>query len=271
MAYKCAIDFHGIAVNVALHPTKKSTRGAGFKNIGPDGQPPVGKSFEATTGREITSAEIGKAVSIGRGKAAVLHPLTPEQHAAITDQAQTKVMEIDSFAPIDSIPFELALMSYTLTPDLDVAGADRNASVLWNGLRGSGLAYVTQATISSRDSMIAIWATDTALKAVSLPFVAEMYPAVSYDWTVNEDQANTVAQAIEQLYEVKPFDLNSYASQFEARRNDVIEQVLAGTTFEAPAPAEVKNDTPDLMDMLKGLTDKKAPRKPAASKTKATA
>ena len=133
--WKGAIDFRGFPVNVAFHAQKKSTRGPGFKNIGPDGQPPVGKQFEASTGREIDGSEIGKAVSIGRGKAAVLHPLTAEQHEAITGQEKTRVMEPDSFAPLESIPFELALMSYTLTPDLDVAGADRNASVLWNGLR----------------------------------------------------------------------------------------------------------------------------------------
>jgi non-homologous end joining protein Ku len=272
MAFKCALDFRGFPVNVALHPQKKSTRGVSFKMVGPDGQPPVGKSFEASTGRELSKDDIGRAVSIGRGKAAVLHPLTSEAVETITSQAATKVMEADSFAPIESIPFELALMSYTVVPDPDVAGAERSASVIWNGLRGTGLAYVCQATVSSRDSMIAIWATETELKAVSLPFVAEMYPAVHYDWTVNEDQAAAFKAAVGEAYDVRPFELGAYSSEYEARRQEVIDQVLAGQQVAAPEVPEPKAETPDLMAMLAGMAGEKKPvKKPAKTTKKVTA
>ena len=269
-SWKGALDYRGFPVNVAFHAQKKSTRGAGFRIVGPDGQPPVNKSYEASSGRELTSDDMGKAVSIGKGKAAVLHPLSAEAIETITGAEKTRVMEAGSYAPVSSVPLELALKAFVVTPDLEVAGSERSATLLWNGLRKTGLAFIAQVTIDSRDSVVAIWATETEMKAVTLPFVQEMYPKPSYEWEVNEQMADVFASDVEENYEIKPLELGDFASEYEATRNGVIDQVLAGGTIAAPVQPKPKADVPDLMEMLQGMAAKK-PAKKAPAKTKKVA
>ena len=277
-AWKGAIEIkvNGVPfpANVLFNARKKSTRGPGFKMVGPDGLPPVGRKYEATSGNEITSDDIRKAVSVGRGKQAVLHPLSSEAVETITDQGKTVMMEADYLAPVASLPVEDALMSYDVTPDLEVAGAERSVNVLWNGLRATGLAYVSHATIGTRDSIVAIWAgdIDEGLKAVSLPFVAEMYPPTGYDaWQVDQEQGNVMAQSFEQEYEIKTaFDHKAFASDYEARRNAVIDKVLAGQDVPAPEAPKPTEAAPDLMAMLTKSVKTKAKAKAAGQKARVT-
>jgi non-homologous end joining protein Ku len=266
-AWKGALDYRGFPINVTFFAQKKSSRGQSLKMIGPDGQPPVSKSYEASTMKEITAEQVGRAVSIGRGKAAVLHPLSPEATEQIGAGTKTRVIEVDTFVNVTEIPLELALMSYVVTPDTDVAGSDRSAKLLWNGLRKTGLAYVAQATISSRDSIVAVYATETQLKAVSLPFVQELYPEPAYEWEVDTDMADVFASTLQDAYEVTEFEHRSYTSQYEARRQDVIDQVLAGKYVAPAAAPAAKDEGPDLMALLQAASKKPA-KKPAAKTTK---
>ena len=268
-AWKGALDYRGFPVNVAFYAQKKSTRGAGFKIVGPDGQPPVNKSFMASKPKQtLTPDDMGKAVLVGKGRNAVLHTVSPEAVEQITSSEKTQVMEASSFAPLETIPLEHALMSYVVLPDPEVAGADRSAKLIWNGLRSTKLAYVAQATIASGDAIVVVYATETELRAVTLPFVAEMYPKGSYDWEVDQDMGNVFAESLGDAYVIAAFEHGNYASQYEARRQEIVQKVIDGNEVTVVEPAAKTASTPDLMSLLQASVGEAKPKKAKTTEKK---
>jgi hypothetical protein len=124
--------------------------------------------------------------------------------------------------------------------------------VLWNGLKHTRLAYVTRATFTagSTDRIIVLYATDDQLLAAALPFSPQLYDTPRFGWQDNPAVGGLFAQAVEQAYPVRPFVLADQSSEYSARRQAVIEAVLAGQPVQAVADEAPQQQAPDLMALL---------------------
>jgi DNA end-binding protein Ku len=269
--WKGAIEFSGFPVNVALHNRTKSRGSESFKTLAPNGQP-VKSQYIDTEGNVVERDSTSKGYEVAKGQFAVL---SPEALEAIGSGQRSTLVEPDSFAPLGSVPLELALATYSVTADAKVAGSEKSVNVLWNGLRKTGLAYVTRVTLSSRDAILVVWATDDALLAAALPFTTELNEVPSATLTENEAEAEMFESVVGAAYETRPFDHKSFESEYGARRRETIEAVLKGHKVEAPAEPAPAAEVPDLMAALKAAQAKaggkpaKKPAKKAAKKVAA--
>lgn len=266
----------GITVNIALHPMKRSRRSESFRNLAPNGFPPVTQDTVVDTdGNEIPKDSLVKGVQLGKNQFAPLSDDVVEQIKGYAEK--TDIIEAKSFAPIDTVPLEQALMGFWVTPDEKVIGADRSVNVLWNGLKTSKVAYIAQVTISgSMDSMLAMWADEAGMWAATLPFADELYPRPHVAWVENEQQGQMFAAMVEE-FEVAPLDLSAWHSEYKERRDEAIAMALAGQEIPVAAAPEPVAEAPDLMQAMEAMLAKKgkgkvaagAPKKTAAKKTAA--
>ena len=269
MPWRGAVEVAGLPLNIALHPMKRSRRTDSFKNLAPNGFPPVTPTTVTDTdGNEIPKDALGKGVKVGKQ----FFPLSDQVVEQIKSYAEkTQVIEAKSFAPVDTIPLEQALMSYWVTPDEKVIGSDRSVNVLWNGLRHTGLAYIAQVTLSgSMDSVLAMWANDDGLFAATLPFAVELYPRPQVAFTQNAAAGQMFAAMVEE-FEVAPLDLSAYTSEYKARRDEAIEMALAGQEIVVPAAPAPVADAPDLMAVMEKMLASKGQGKVAKTAPKAAA
>jgi hypothetical protein len=91
---------------------------------------------------------------------------------------------------------------------------------------------------------------------------------------VDDDMAKVFAATVKKKYDTHEFEHGSYASEYAQRRDDVIEQVLAGAELEMPEMPVAKDETPDLMAMLQAELDEdedETPVKKPAKKAKVAA
>lgn len=266
MPWRGAVEVAGLPLNVALYPMKRSRRSESFTNLAPNGFPPVTPTTVTDTdGNEIDKDKLGKGVKVGKAYA----PLSDDVVEQIKSYAaRTEVIEPLSFAPIESVPLEQALMSYWVTPDDKVIGSDRSVNVLWNGLSYTGLAYIAQVTLSgSMDSVLALWANADGLFAATLPFAAELYPRPKVAFTKNAAAAEMFAAMVE-ADEPAPLDLSAYTSMYAARRKEAIEMALAGEEIVIQAAPEPAAEAPDLMQAMEAMLATKGKGKVSTSAPK---
>ena len=278
-SWRGALDLAGRSVNVALYSRLKSRSAESFKTLAPDGKPikqvkissDEYAKLEADPKAEVTTLgtnDTDKGVPIGGGE---FKALPEEAVTAITGAAKSGVVEAADYVPLDSLPLELALTSYTVVPDDKVVGAERDVNTVWNGLRASGLAYITTITMKagSRDSILAIYADDDGMHAVTLPFAAEVQPTPTHEFTADEAEADPVKAFIEAKYEVEAFDHGEYESTYRKTREDAIAKALAGVEIPKPKAAPKAEAGPSLMESLADAADtatSKPKKKPAAKK-----
>lgn len=259
--WRGAIELMGFNVNVALYKPMRKGRAPSFRILGPDWLPPVGKQFEATTGREISRDETVRGVEVKeKGQESQYRVLTPEAIEMVTSGTKTEVIEPE-FVKADGLPLDKALRTFVVRADDNVPGAESAVNVLWNGLR-HGLAVVSPMSLgSSMDCLLAIYVKDEELLASELPFFAELYPEPEPAGFGEDDaQATLFAQVVEQHYGVGEFDYAKYESAYLARREAAIEAVLNGDPVKPPKAAP-KKETPDLMAVLAAaIGDKPKPK-----------
>lgn len=268
VSWRGAIEFAGFPVNVALYNRVKSARTESFKQIAPSGQPAKQSApTDSATGATFDKALIRKGFEVSKGEYVVLSDADLE---AIAEGQKTTVAKPDSFCPLASIALDLAINRYAIRPDDKVAGSEQSTNIVWNGLRSSGLAYVSQVAFRSggMDGLLVIYADDQGMWGAMLPFEDELYDVPSHEFTVDGKAEKLFAQVVEQTYEVEPFDHGKFKSEYKARRKTVIDAVIAGT----PTPAktdEPQPSTPNLMAMLEAavVTPKSKPAK-AGKKSK---
>lgn len=257
-----------VPIHVRLHNRVKSRSGDSFKTLAPSDQQPVRSVYLDSAGNEVDRKAALKGVEVSKG---TFKPLPAEAVEAIGSAEKSTVVEPRQFCPADSIPVELAVTSYAVRPDKDVAGAERSVNQLWNGLLDSGLSYVTEITMKAgaRDAILVLRATDEGLSAIALPYTAELADVPEFDWQRDEQIGQAVGAALTEGMKATAFDHASFESSWRKRRQAAIDAVLTGKTPEipeAPAPAA---DAPDLMGALEASVKQAKPKKaPAKAKSR---
>jgi non-homologous end joining protein Ku len=255
-----------------MHPQRKLSRSLGsWRNLGPDGLPVQNLTVDSQ-GNPVEEVQKGHKVS---KDTYVVVP--PESLELIADAQKTTVAEPRQYAPLDSIPLSTATMTYTVTPDPEVAASDEAVHILWNGLRAGKLAYVSQMSLRSggRDDIVVFYATDEGLFAATLPFVNELIEAPLTEVKKDAKAAKVFAKFVEMSDEVDTatFIHASFESEAKKRRDKAIEAALSGQPIEAPKEAEAPTEPegPSLMAMMEASIEEQAktknPAKKAAKKT----
>lgn len=269
MAWRGVVEFKGVPINVEMHARAKVTRRPSFKILAHDEKPPVKGLKYDQAGVEID--ETFKGVELGKDDFRILS----EEALELIDSVQkTVVIKPQQIVPLSSIDISLAIKSYEVVPDENVPGCEKNVDLLWNGLRGNDWAYVTQFAPSegSMDSVLVIYATETSLRAASLPFANELHAVPTYEFTKNDKAAKMFGQAAKAEYEglIGEFDHVQYASEFLRKRAEAIEAVLDGKPIVVPETKK-QSTAPDLMAMLESAVEEtgaeKAKKKAPAKKT----
>lgn len=275
-AWKGAVEFGGFPVHVRLFSRKKSRGSESFRTLAPNGLP-VKSQYVDTEGNPVERSETSKGVEVSKDSFVALSPDAVEQ---IASMEKSTSVEPRQFSPLESVPLELATMSYVVIPDKDVAGADGPVNVLWNGLRKQNLAYCTQVAMrsGSRDSILVLYARDDGLYAAALPFGAELTDTPSHEFTEDKKAQGLFSQFVAASYkdELGSFDLSEYESEHAERRQKAIDAALSGKPVQMPeAPEQPAGG--DLMAVLeaavaeeggKAAQEKPKPKaRPKGSKT----
>jgi len=255
--WRGALELAGFNVNVALYKPRKQTRVPSFKQLGPDGKPPIRKMYKASDPKtEITGDDLDKGVETAPNVFRALPDTVVEQINAGT---RTKTLKPDHFAPRSTVDFTKSLMTYAVRPDEKVPGAQQAVNVVWNGLVAGDLVYASRyAGGSSMDNVVVIWADEDGLWATMFPFAHELYPQPGqFDsetgepfFSRDEKAAALFGQVVEKMYDVKPaFDYESFESEYLARRMKAIDAFLNGDEVEVEPDVE-ETTVPDLMAVL---------------------
>lgn len=267
-AWRGAIEFAGFPVNVALYSIVKPGKGAGFRQLSPAGNPIQQQLVDSVTGEVVERANLQKGIEYTKGAYRVM---SPDALAQIDNGVKTEVAKPMQFVPAASIDWTTAIDTYEVQAD-DVPGAHQSTNVIWNGLKASGLAYVTQVSMrGSLDRIMAIRADEWGLWAATLPYRDEFYANPPNGFMEDPDAASLFGQVVEQHYGdmTGEFDREAYASEYNARRDAAIASVLNGETVEAPEAPKPQDEAPDLMALMQASL--KAKKAPAKAKTKAAA
>jgi non-homologous end joining protein Ku len=136
-ALEITISGFPVPVPVVFNPrTGAAKSNSGLSLLSPDGRPVFQRYV---TDDEGWSGTIGQCA---RGKDGI--KLDDQVVAQLADSERDRLVTPHSFAPLESIDLSIAQGSYAVVPDEQAAGASRQLEVLWNGLRSTGLAYITQ-------------------------------------------------------------------------------------------------------------------------------
>lgn len=270
-----ALTLAGLPIHVRIYPRVKSRSGESFKRLAPTDQLPVKQQLVDTSGAVHEQAACLSGVEVGKGS---YKALPPEAIELIGSAERSSVLEPEQFCPLASVPLELTLTSYAMTPDEKVPGSDMGVKIVWNGLRKGELAYVTQITprAGSRDSVLVIWGDADGLYANTLPFAAELQQVPEWDMVEDEQQAATFEAFVQAQYAEKigAFDHSVFESGYKQRRAEAVQAALAGETIVVPEVETAKAAVPDLMAAMQAsiaqapaAAAKKAPAaKPAPAK-----
>jgi non-homologous end joining protein Ku len=269
-AWRGAIEFAGFPVNVALYGRVRKQRNQSFRQIAPSGQPQKSAwPIDSATGEQFDPELTRKGVELGKDQWAVIPPEALEQ---INSGVKTTVAEPAGFAPLDSIALDLAIDRFAVRADDQVPGSAKAVNIVWNGLRASGLAYVSQVSLGGgHDAILVLYvADDDDFRGVLLPFVHELYGVPGHEFAEDEKAASLFAQVLEAQHEPAPFDHGAFVSEYATRRQAAISAVLAGETIEVRETVPAADEAPDLMAALSAALEagKGAPKKKKAKATK---
>jgi non-homologous end joining protein Ku len=277
--WKGALEVAGFPVNVELHNRIKSKSGESFKTLGTDDKPIRMVMVESGEFEKLEKDPHTKVSTIGRNdtRKGVPHgdgftPLPKEAVETIQGVERSKMLEPASFAPVDSLPLELADKAFAVVPDSKVPGSEKSVNLIWNGLRARGLAYLATVTLrsGSPDTILAVYATDEGLFAVGLPFEGELNENPSFEYAEDAKAAEMFGQFVDTAYDVAPFDHTAFTSTYRERRRDAIEAVLEGKEIEVPDEAPA-SEGPDLAAVLEQAVEAKKPKAKAKPKAKKAA
>jgi non-homologous end joining protein Ku len=269
-AWRGAVEFAGFQVNVTLYRRRKNQRNENFKQLAPSGAAMESACLDPVSGELFDRDDIRKAVVVGRGKDATYVPMTEEAMEQINSGVKAEIVKADRYVPTADLDLAIAIASYTVRPDDKVPGAASSVNTLWNGLRHTRRAYVTQASLTGgHDSIVAFYVDDRdEFRAVQLPFEVELYETPEFEFTEDEEQAEAVALFLEK--KAGPFEHDRYVSEYKARRQAAIDAVVSGAELPVAAePAPTTNEVPDLMAVLKGALEETRANPKSKAKSKA--
>lgn len=271
-----AVIFAGFPIYLRAYPIVQSRAAGSFKSLCPCHHQPIKQhKVCATTGDVVDNADLLKAVEPTKGNFVALDPDAVE-FIRTADSSET--VEVERFAPRDSLPLTYALGRYRLCPNDKMPGSEGPAGIFWNGLRATERAAVVPGFIpraGARDQLAVIVADVYGMDLLWLPYHAELIDPP--EWAPDEnEQAGEMFEAFvgQAGYNMDDFSWPQYASGYEARRNEAIEKALSGAPLPAaPAPTAAPA-VPDLMAAMQAAlasAPKPAPKKKPAAKKKAAA
>lgn len=241
-----AVEFAGFPINVKLFSRVKSRSSQSFKTLAPNGAP-VKQVLVDSDGQTVERDDCSKGVEISKG---TFHALPPEAVEMIGSVERSVTLKIGYFAPAATVPLHASLGSYAVRPDEKIAGSEKPLNILWNGLRKTGEALVTEITprAGARDSILVITATDEGLQANMLPYVKELATDIpAWEPTVDEEAAGVFETFVASMYESRDFDHAALKSSYTTRREEAIQAAIKGEKIEVPEVAKAQEAVPDLM------------------------
>lgn len=254
-----SITLAGVPIQVAAYH-RATRKNQSFKMIDPKHQQPVKSVLMDIDGNEVKRDETGRGVETGK----VVYPLPAEALPLIEKVGKTEIVEIARFAPLDTVPLELALESYVLVPNDKVPASEQSVQIFWNGLNKTKLvAIIDQLAIATgaRPTTFAVVAHDDGLVGYVLPYAHEVRgDAPAFVPEPNAKFAKVFATFIEGDYEIEPYDVNVYHDTYTERRRAAIDMALAGKLDEIPVQAEMELPTNggDLMAKLEATLAERA-------------
>jgi non-homologous end joining protein Ku len=266
-AWRGAVEFSGFPVQLALYSLVKSSRGRSFRQVTPDGNATSNVVLDAATGMEVTRDSLRKGIEMPGGH---LKPLGPDALAIIEQNTKTEVATPYQFCPATTVRWDLATQRFAVRADDKVPGSPQGVNILWNGLKSTGLAYVTQVSLrSGPDAILALEANEHGFWASLIPFHADLYDVPPHGFHDDEKAQTVFAQAVETVHGelIGEFDHPSFRSEYVRRYDEALDTVLSGeapTTKLAPAQA-----VPDLMSGLEAIMAAKKPKKTKKAKAAA--
>lgn len=259
-AWRGAIELNGFPINVQLFGRVQDRKGSSFRQLDPKKQQPVSQVLVDVDGNTVVRDKLLKGVPNGEGFKA----LSEAQVTSISNAERSRVLTADTFAPLSTIDLSFALSTYAVRGDLKVAGSEKSVNTLWNGLRATGLAYVSTITMrsGSRDAIIVFYATDTDVLAATLPFAQELQDVPVFTPQENDTQADLFRLVVGD--DVAPFEREKFTSAYLTRRQAAIDAALSG---DETAPAVEAKDEPDVPSdleaaLLASVAVKRAKSKP---------
>jgi DNA end-binding protein Ku len=154
--WKGAISFGLVHIPVALH-SATSESGLNFDWLDKRTMDPVGyKRINKKTGKEIDKENIVKGYEYEHGQYVIL---SPEEIAAAYPKT-TQTIEIESFVPIDSIPFMYLERPYYISP---VNRGEKVYALLREILRKTGKAGIAKVVIATKQHLALLVPSGPAL------------------------------------------------------------------------------------------------------------
>jgi DNA end-binding protein Ku len=267
-----AVIFAGFPIYLRAFPLVQSRAAGSFKSLCPCHHLPIRQhKVCADTGEVVDNADLLKGVETAKDQYAVLDPEAVE---FIRTSESSDTVDVERFAPRDSLPLTYALGRYRLVPNTKMPGSEGPAGIFWNGLMATERAAVVPGFVprsGSRDQLAVIVADVYGLDLLTLPFQSEL--RIPPEWAPEEnEQAGTMFEqfATQAGYTMDDFSWPNYASGYESRRNEAIEKALKGEIVTAAAAPSKAPAVPDLMAAMQAALAS-APKPPAKAKAKAKA
>lgn len=263
-----SITFAGFPIHLSVFTLSGSRSSDSFKTLDQDGEP-VKQILVDHNGQEIDREDTQKGFATAKDTYVILPPDALE---AIKDADSTKNLEIDRFCPLDSVPLYLSRAAYRVVPDPKIPGSEGPAGILWNGLKDSGRALVTEWVPRSgaRDDILVIHADEYGINANALPYFEELRDVPEAMYEPNPQAAEMFEQLVTAQYRTDAWAHTAYTSSYAERRKAAIEAAIAGEPIvvsEVVAPKAVA--TPDLMAAMAAQLGATAPKPAAAKKPRA--
>jgi DNA end-binding protein Ku len=147
--WKGAISFGLVHIPVSLHPASGDS-GIDFDWLDKRSMDPVGyKRINKRTGREITKENIVRGVAHEKGNYVVLS----DQEIAEAYPRSTQMVEIESFVPVEDIPFLYFDRPYYLAP---TGKGQKVYALLRETLKKSGKAGIARVVIQTKQHLAAL-------------------------------------------------------------------------------------------------------------------
>jgi non-homologous end joining protein Ku len=272
-AWRGAIQFGPFTLNVAAYNVLRSKSAESFTNLCPcHQQPVVAPKRCAVTDAVVDTDDCLKGVKVGRNDVRVVPNDAVE---AIKEGERSTVLEILQMPPADSVPLDLASAHYRLTPDEKVPASDQAVQLMWNGLRKSGQAIITEIVMraGSRPALVAIVADDAGLLMHAIPYASDVQEAGSFTPVANEQAGDMFAQfAAVQGIDTTPFDARAHVDRYKERRDELVAQALNGESITAPAAGKAEAAGPaDLMAAMAAALEAAQPTAKPKSRSKSKA
>lgn len=268
-----AISLGGFPIHVSVYPLIKSKAAESFKNLCPCHQQPVIQpTVCAVDGTKLEKDDLHKGVKAG----ASIVPVDPAAVEAIKNAERSETLPILALPKVEGVPLHLSTGQYRVVPNGKVPGSEQPVEILWNGLRASERALVTEwiTRAGSRNALVAIHADLYGLTANTLPYVGDFHvDTPEHKFSENEQAAQMFEQfAAAQGVDMDDFTHTKFIDAYGERRAELVEKALAGQPIEiANAPQAAAPAVPDLMAAMQASLDAVAKPKKAPAKSKAKA